>query len=301
MNRLTRCGIISLKGFGMGIASVTPCVSAGTVALMTGIYDLFINTLNAFSHPKVWKALIAGHFRQFWRMINGTFFSALMFGLFVGILACAKLVSWGLAYYPILTWAFFFGLIIASMVRLLDGVEDKTPRDYMFAFIGMALGIGFFLITPSETPDGWFFLFICGMLTVCTMILPGIAGSVILQSLGKYETLMNALSFPDFDLGILLPFLLGSLAGILLLSKLVKWLMDRWGRQTTLILIGFVLGSLVRVWPYANLDSIMEAQALRTGVDVPVDYQVPAAILWFILGVCIVTAIHRAVARYRSR
>ncbi len=300
MNRLGRCGIVSLKGFVMGIASVTPCVSAGTVALLTGIYDSFINTLNAFSRPKVWKALFAGHFRQFWRMINGTFFASLMIGLCVGILGCANLVSRGLTYYPILTWAFFFGLIIASMVKLLADIEGKTLRDFIFAFAGMAMGIGFFLITPSETPDGWFFLFVCGLLTVCTMILPGIAGSVILQSLGKYETLMNSLSFPDFDLGVLIPFFVGSLTGILLLSKLVKWLMDRWARQTTLILIGFVLGSLVRVWPYADLDSIMSAQALRTGVDVPVNYQIPGAILWFLLGVCIVAAIHRFVVRHRK-
>lgn len=300
MDRLHNCGIVSLKGFGMGVASVTPCVSAGTVALLTGIYDRFLGTLNAFSRPSVWKALFAGHFRQFWRMINGTFFVSLMFGLIVGILACAKFASWGLTYYPILTWAFFFGLIVASIFKLLSDIEGKKFVDYLFVVTGIALGVGFFLLTPSETPDGWFFLFICGMLTVCTMMLPGIAGSVILQVLGKYETMMHALNFQNFDWATLAPFFIGSFTGMIVLSKALKWLMDKWGRQTTLIMIGFVIGSLIRIWPYSDMDSIIAAQDLRLGVSAPLDYQILGAILWCLFGLTIVTAINQ-VARRRHK
>lgn len=126
MSRFSKYGVISLKGFAMGAGSVTPCVSAGTIALLTGIYEPFINSLESFSRPQTWKALFKGHFKEFWQLINGNFLVALTVGLAISVLLLAKLATWGLSTYPVQTWAFFFGLILASTYILLKGIKGKT-------------------------------------------------------------------------------------------------------------------------------------------------------------------------------
>ena len=102
----------ALKGFGMGAANGVPGVSGGTIALITGIYGKIVDSLSAFATPSTWKALFKGRFKEFWQSIGGSFLLALGLGIVVSILSLAKLVTWALTAYPVLTWAFFFGLIV---------------------------------------------------------------------------------------------------------------------------------------------------------------------------------------------
>ncbi len=292
--------ITALKGFGMGAGSVTPCVSAGTVALLTGIYQPLLDSLASLSDPKTWKALFGGRFREFWQLIGGTFLVWLAIGFVVSILALAKLVSWGLEVHPIQTWAFFFGLIVASTVLLLLEIRNWRFADALFIAAGIGLGIGIFCLTPSQTPDSLLFIFICGAVSVCSMILPGIAGSFILQVMGKYEYIMKALNFDSFNIPVIAVFGVGCVVGLLAFSKFLKWLMSRWEKSTLLVLIGFVMGSLVRIWPYSNMQSIESAQLLRTGTVLPVDLQIPSAILWCAAGIAVIAAL-QAIKVFTSR
>lgn len=292
--------ITALKGFGMGAGSVTPCVSAGTVALLTGIYQPLLDSLASLSDPKTWKALFGGRFKEFWKLIGGTFLVWLAIGFVISILALAKIVSWGLEVHPIQTWAFFFGLIVASTVLLLLEIRNWKLTDILFMAAGIGLGIGIFCLTPSSTPDSLLFIFICGAVSVCSMILPGIAGSFVLQVMGKYEYIMKALNFDNFNIPVIAVFCLGCVVGLLAFSKFLKWLMSRWEKSTLLVLIGFVMGSLVRIWPYSNMQSIESAQLLRTGSATPLDLQIPSAILWCAAGIAVI-AVLQAIKVLTSR
>lgn len=280
--------LLGLKGFGMGAGSVTPCVSAGTVALLTGIYQPFIDSLDSFSKPSTWKALLHGRFGEFWKRINGGFLLSITIGFLVSILALAKLVTWALNYWPIPTWSFFFGLIVASIVLLLTHVKGFRFYDIAFLAAGLGMGVGIFCLTPAETTDALWFIFVCGAVSVCTMVLPGIAGSFVLQIMGKYKYVMEALNFDNLNFPVLLTFALGCIAGILAFSKFLKWLMSRWEKQTLLVLIGFVVGSLVRIWPYSDMQQLADAQLLRTGVAGPLDLQIPAAVISCVIGVALI-------------
>ena len=300
MSRFSKYGVISLKGFAMGAGSVTPCVSAGTIALLTGIYEPFINSLESFSRPQTWKALFKGHFKEFWQLINGNFLVALTVGLAISVLLLAKLASWGLSTYPVQTWAFFFGLIVASTFILLKGIKGKTIFDIIYIAIGIALGIGFFYLTPAKAPEGLWYIFLCGAVSICTMILPGIAGSFVLQIMGRYETMMKALDFQAPDWPVLLVFTLGCIVGILAFSKFLKWLMSKWEKQTLMILTGFVIGSLTRIWPYSNMETVANAQILRTGSAEVIDYMIPGAVGFCILGIALVVLIQYLGSRRKS-
>jgi putative membrane protein len=154
------------------------------------------------------------------------------------------------------------------------------------------------------------FVFLCGAIAVCTMILPGISGSFILVILGKYDYIMSAVS--NMDVPVLLVFAFGCAVGILAFAKFLNWLLSRWERQTMLVLLGFVLGSLVKVWPWNDLDSCAHAQMLRTDLlpaellesgssagaysiltefGETLDRQVPGAITWCAVGIAVIVLI----------
>lgn len=279
----------ALKGFGMGAGTVTPCVSAGTIALLTGIYQPLLDSLNSLSDPGTWKALFSGKFSDFWKRINGTFLCEVMAGFVISVLALAKFVTWGLETWPIQTWSFFFGLIIASTVLLLKGVENLCWKDSLFILVGVALGVGISsLPTADNASDSLLYIFVCGAVSVCSMILPGIAGSFILKVMGEYEHILKAMDFENPQILLLLVFILGCVVGILAFSKFLKWLMSKWEKPTLLVLTGFVVGSLVKIWPYSDMEAVAAAQVRRTGLAEPIDFQIPGAVLWCIIGVLVV-------------
>lgn len=263
----------ALKGFGMGAANVVPGVSGGTIALLTGIYSEIIEAINALTLPSVWKALFKGQFKQFWSLIHGPFLLSLGIGIVFSIFTLAKLMTFILGSYPIHTWSFFFGLIIASAVIMFRGIKNWKWQDVMMTAVGIALGVVVCTLSPTETPDGISFLFICGAIAICTMILPGISGSFILLILGKYDYVMQAIA--ELNWPVLAVFGAGCIVGILAFAKFLHWLLAHWERQTILVLLGFILGSLVKVWPWQN----------TTNAD---DLHIAGAVICCIAGIALV-------------
>lgn len=274
----------ALKGFGMGAANVVPGVSGGTIALITGIYSQIVNAISAFATPSVWKALFKGRFKEFWQRIDGSFLLALGIGIVVSILSLAKLVTWALAEYPVLTWAFFFGLIIASAVYMLIPVKKWKAIDFLMVAAGLAIGLAFCLLTPTRTPQTWWFYFITGAVAICTMILPGVSGSFIMQIFGNYDIVLKSLDPYAFDFSVLVPLAAGAIVGILAFAKFLKWLLSRWERQTMLVLVGFVLGTLLKVWPWADMAAV---EAAGHGL------QIPGAVVACLLGGALVVLIQK--------
>lgn len=314
---LKEYSINTLKGFSMG-AGVFPGVSAGTVALMTGIFRPLIASLSAILSLENWKHLFKGDAKGFWKAINGKFLLPCAIGMVLGFLVLARLVGWALSYWPVPTWAFFFGLILVSTIWLLTDFKDWTWRDALPLAIGVGIGVALCLVQQPDQnhPNtALWYTGLSGALAVCSMILPGIAGSFILVMMGNFTFMLEVLNGTVSHLlggdgvaqwGQLLVFVLGCVLGIVAFSKALNALLEKHGRPTMLVLFGFVLGFLVAIWPWADKVSIAAAQLLRAGDaagaeaiklagEVPagmaIDPQISLALFAFIVGGAAVAAI----------
>lgn len=234
----------------MGAADIVPGVSGGTIALIAGIYEEFINALKSFSSvlPILKKEGIPGA----WRHVNGNFLLALFGGIAVSLFSLVLFIKFALAEYPILLWSFFFGLIVASCYFVGKTVKKWEVSSIIALLIG-TLAI-YYITDPGlgimQTSESLGFVFLSGMLAICAMILPGISGSFILVLLGKYAFVIEALS--DLKIDIIITFALGCLTGLLSFSHLLSFLLRKYYSITIALLTGFMIGSLNKIWPWKN-------------------------------------------------
>ena len=312
----------------LGIADVIPGVSGGTIAFIMGIYDEFVGSIASINSEAV-RLLLHGRFKEFWKHINGSFLLSLLTGIGVSVVSLAGLMQYLLSSHPIQTWAFFFGLIVASSIFILRGISGWKVREGLFLIFGIILGAVICTLSPTQTPDALWFIFLSGAIAICAMILPGLSGSFILLILGKYEFIMSQITTcisnlgalvgsPGADsgllwssIGILVIFLIGAVTGILAFSKFLHWLLARWNKETLIILAGFIIGSLVKVWPWSNTEAIVcsqfseaAAMAENLGTTLPdeiiaqfwsqADPQTGSAIIFAMIGFCLVTGIETA-------
>lgn len=257
--------LTAVKGACMGAADVIPGVSGGTIAFIMGIYDEFVGSLASINGEAV-RLLLKGQFKAFWKHINGSFLLSLVIGIGVSVVALAGLMQYLLEWHPIQTWAFFFGLIVASSIFILRGISGWRWSDGLLLAFGVLLGAVICTLSPTQTPEALWFIFLSGALAICAMILPGVSGSFILLILGKYQFIMGCISDlvsgVDFGRNLLIlgTFAVGAVIGILSFSRFLHWLLGRWQKETMLILAGFIIGSLVKVWPWNNKDAIVCSQ-----------------------------------------
>ena len=257
--------VIGLKGACMGGADVIPGVSGGTIAFIMGIYDEFVGSIAKLDGAAV-QLILKGKLREFWKHINGSFLLAVLAGIGVSIVSLAGLMQMLLSDYPIQTWAFFFGLIVASSIFILRGISGWKLKEALFLIFGCVLGVVVCTLSPTQTPDALWFIFLSGAIAICAMILPGISGSFILLILGKYEYIMscitNVVSGQNVfsNIVILAVFLIGAVVGIVAFSKFLHWLLAKWNKETLIVLAGFIIGSLVKVWPWSNTAAIVSSQ-----------------------------------------
>lgn len=281
-----------LKGFAMGAANVIPGVSGGTIALITGIFGRIINALNGLMSFKTWKLLFAGKFKEFVSKVDGRFLLAVMIGAVLSVFTLAKLMQYLLDQYPVQTWAFFLGMIAASAVFMLAEVRCWRVSYGLWIAVGIGLGIALCTLSPTETTDDLWFIFICGAIAICTMILPGVSGSFILLLLGKYEYIMNAIS--NLNWPVLAAFGIGCAIGIVAFSKALHWLLARYQQQTMLVLVGFVMGSLIKVWPWSD-EALAAATAASDGsAPVTAGEMLIPGIIWIVIGIAAVVLLELA-------
>ena len=183
--------LLTLKGICMGAADVVPGVSGGTIAFIVGIYDELIDSIKSINRESL-KMFFTGKWKTFWRMINGNFLFSLLLGIGISIFSLAKLITWLLVAYPILVWAFFFGLVLASTWFVGKDIKEWNWKTLTGFVLGAAIAYYITVATPAETPSNLLFIFLCGAIAICAMILPGISGSFILVLLGKYFFVMEA-------------------------------------------------------------------------------------------------------------
>lgn len=289
MRRLKDYIMVGVKGACMGAADVIPGVSGGTIAFITGIYDEFVGSIARVDSEAV-RLLFKGKIKDFWNHINGTFLLSVVAGIGISVVALAGLMQMLLSDFPIQTWAFFFGLIVASSIFILRGIKGWKVREVLLVILGAILGVTVCTLSPTQTPDALWFIFISGAIAICAMILPGISGSFILLILGKYQYIMGAISGlvagEDFgrNLAIIAVFLIGAVVGILGFSKFLHWLLARWNKETLIVLAGFIIGSLVKVWPWSNAEALIQVET--TG-----NMHIGGAITFALIGFSLVTGI----------
>ena len=239
--------LLILRGCAMGAADVVPGVSGGTIAFITGIYEELIDSIKAVDLQAV-KLLLKFKLAEFWKKINGNFLISVIAGIGISIFSLAKLMTWLLENHPIYIWSFFFGLIIASSVLVAKEIKKWNIFTVISLILGAVIAYGITVMTPSETPDSWWFIILSGAIAICAMILPGISGAFILLLMGKYTYILGAVS--AFNIGVLLLFAVGAVAGITSFSHLLSWLLKHHHTATVSLLTGFMVGSLNKVWPW---------------------------------------------------
>ena len=240
-------GMLMLKGIAMGASDVVPGVSGGTVAFIVGIYEELINSIKSIN-PTNLKLLFSLRIAEFWKAINANFLLALVSGIAISIFSLAKLITYLLENEPVLVWAFFFGLVLSSTYFVAKTITQWDWKTYLFFVIGTVGAYFITVATPTETPNNLFFIFLCGAIAICAMILPGISGSFILVLLGKYFYIMNAVK--SLDIVVMLVFICGAFIGITSFSNVLSFLLRRFHNTTIATLAGFMLGSLNKVWPW---------------------------------------------------
>lgn len=255
--------ILFLKGLAMGAANVIPGVSGGTVAFITGIYERLINALKNFDFELL-RLFFKGDFKELQERIDLRFLSILFLGVFVSILSLAKVLELAFENYEVLTLSFFFGLILASVLAVSRKIEKINLASTFSFLVGTGIAVSIAFLPPAQANDSFFYMILCGVAAVSSMILPGLSGSYVLLLMGNYVLVLRAVS--SFDFSILLPMILGCIVGLILLSRLLAYLFANYKDQTVGILSGFVLGSLLIIWPWkTTLTEIYEGKEKAIG------------------------------------
>ncbi len=298
-----------LKGFAMGAANVIPGVSGGTIALITNIYEELIDSIKSFKLSTI-KIFFKGQYRKLYRQLNLSFLIPIMLGVVLSILSLAKLFDYLLVEYPAHTWAYFFGLVLASVYYVGLKIKRWNWKITTIFMIGALVAFTISFASPSPIENTSFlYIFICGLIGICGMILPGLSGSYILMLMGNYHLLMvksiNSISgftqallsgnlsgfilSSEFDLLIyFLIFLVGSVTGLIAFSNIISWIFNKYHDATLALLTGFIFGSLSIIWPWKK--EIFSSKIIdRHGEPLLVGYERYFPYVWGVYEVFVVT------------
>ena len=269
-----------LKGVFMGIAEIIPGVSGGTIAFITGIYEELINSIKSINASSV-KLLLSFKLSLFWKQINGSFLLTLLVGMLTSILALSRVIVFLIEEHPFKIWGFFFGLIIASTIVIFYQIKLVNSKVFIAALIGSVISSYIALEAPSSTPNSNLFIFLSGAIAISAMILPGISGSFILVFLSKYEFILNSLN--NFDIAVISVFVGGCVVGLVTFSRVFSYLFKKYNDVVISVLVGFLLGSLFKIWPfYKVLEYNASNEPIYTNPVLPTSSQ-QGDLMYFIL------------------
>jgi putative membrane protein len=303
--------LLYLKGVSMGGADVIPGVSGGTIAFISGIYEELINSIKSID-ATAFKLLLTFKVREFWKQINGGFLITVLAGILTSLLSLARLMTYLLEHHPIAIWSFFFGLILVSSPLIMRDIHRWHMGTVIAFLLGIVVAYVITVLSPTETPTNLPFIFFCGALAICAMILPGISGAFVLLLIGKYEYMITALI--EFNLPVVLVFALGCFIGLVGFSHVLSWILTHYRYPTLALLAGFMIGSLNKVWPWKE---VVAYRFNHEGLQVPAfdksvwparymevtqqDPKVFYAILFAAAGIFLVVAIEKTAAYIRAK
>jgi putative membrane protein len=269
--------VLALKGLCMGSADVIPGVSGGTIALITGIYQDLIAALKSFDLNAMGK-IITFDIKGALAEVHIRFLLALFSGIIAAILSLARLMNYLIHNQPIPTWSLFFGLIAGSIIVVCKQVPNWRGKPGLCFGCGIAAATFIVNLIPITTPEELWFIFLCGIVAICAMILPGISGAFILLILGKYEFITGTLKNPFLpqNIIIILVFCLGCVIGLAGFSRVLNYLLEKFHNLTLAFLAGLITGSLQKIWPWKE---VIDTQMIRGKLHVIWGHPIiPAAI-----------------------
>ena len=257
------CGAI------MGSADVVPGVSGGTMAFILGIYNELLDSIKQILSPSTVEKACKFRVKELYKTLPWPFLLSLGTGILFAIGLFSSPISWMLNNRLALILAFFFGLVLGSVATVWHKVKNWSIDRYIALILG-AVG-GFVLVglpVLATPPEGKWYIVICGAIAISAMILPGISGSFILLLMGKYQYVLDAVNQLKSRVNIaenlltLLLFGAGIIIGLAAFVRFLSWLLKKYHDVTVALLIGFMLGSLRKVWPWKVADNIANANVM---------------------------------------
>jgi putative membrane protein len=295
--------ILGVKGFCMGAADVVPGVSGGTMAFILGIYRELIASIKSINMD-FGRLLLSGKIKDAMGVVSWQFLVAVATGVFAAIFTIAKFLSYMLSAYPVWVWSFFFGLVLSSAVTICLEINRWTLKVIMAIVFGTALAFYIVGQVPVSTPETPWFLFISGAVAICAMILPGISGAFILVLLGKYQYVLDAVNNLDFfTLAVVTS---GAVVGLMSFARILSWLFKKYQNMTIALLVGLMLGSLRKIWPWktdmAIYDEKLSEWVVVTQVNMlpsQLDFEVFIGFVLMMLGMVMVISM-KYIAKTKS-
>ncbi len=261
----------------MGSADVVPGVSGGTIAFITGIYEELIKTIDGLDFG-VLKDLFSKGFKTTVVKYNLGFLGSLALGIAISILSLSKIITYLLDNHPVLLWAFFFGLVLASVIYIGKQITKWNAGVIVAIIIGTGISYYITIAEPLGSPDSWWYIIFSGFIAIIAMILPGVSGAFLLLLLGSYKTILGSISgliaaISDGNwsealqlIGNLAYFALGCVIGLKVFSRVLTWLFENYENLTLALLTGFMIGSLNKLWPWKE---VIEYRVNSHGEEVP--------------------------------
>jgi len=289
-----------LTGIAMGAANVIPGVSGGTIAFITGVYQRLIDALKSFNLETI-KLLFSGKINEFISRTDLKFLAILFSGTAISIISFAKIMQLALLHYEQLTMAFFFGLIIASILSVGKKIDHWRISTIISLTVGTGIAAIIGLLPPASANPNFLYLVICGIVAISSMILPGLSGSYVLLLMGNYLLVLQAIS--SFQFSILIPMALGCIIGLAGFSRILSYLFQYYQTITTALLTGFVAGSLLIIWPWKTTLylPLVDGKQKATGYqwNLPeINVEFFGAVILVIIGFILVWALDRK--QYKS-
>lgn len=290
-----------IKGFAIGIANLIPGVSGGTIAFITGVFERLIFAIkNLFSKP-AFLLLIKFKISQWVSKTDLLFLLQITLGVLISLFSLARAFAYLFDNYSVLIWSFFFGLVLASIFSISRTIERWNFTTVFIYIIGISIAITLALLSPASENQNTWYLFICGIVAAASTILPGLSGSFVLVLMGNYELIMIR-SINELNFTILLPVVIGGIIGIISLSYLLTWLFNRFKNYIISFLSGFILGSLLIIWPWKTIhykiDPISEQPLISNSGKLiiekyswhlpPINHNFIYAIFFILLGISLV-------------
>ena len=299
----------------MGAVNKIPGVSGGTGAFVTGIYEDLLNSIKKINFAS-FKILFNKGFKEFYKEINGKFLTIVFSGVIASFFSVSLILDRLIEKYELYVFGLFFGMIVGSFYVIyyqLEKIDIKT-------FIGITIGIiSGLLISFAENYDvgtSDLIIFFSGVIAISGMILPGLSGSYLLLLAGNYTLIMvdsvNALYFTLVELlsfnftfihdterlyllKVLTLFTLGSIFGLVFLSNILSSLLKNYKTITISIIVGFIAGSLIGVWPWKNEDILGNSSLFFPDFSI---YQTWITIFNILIGILFVVLLERLANRH---
>ncbi len=316
MSRALR-GLVShiflyLRGLCIGATGALQGISGGSMALLFGIHGELVHAVRAIDRQALKLLLANKDFGGFWKKINGNFLFVLLAGIATGVIALHLTVSQLYRQHPILITSFFFSLVVVAALLLLRKVTRWRPGTILCFVVGFAISYAITRVPPLALGDNALIDFFTGLAAGTTLILPGVSGAYILMFFGKYQYILNSFATLEYDIIIL--FIAGSIAGMMVVARVVAPLLTHYFNTTVTLLAGLMIGSLNKVWPWRE---VIEFTTTPQGRQIPAfdksvlpwrylestgkDPQLFYAVLMMASGVLVVVIIEKIAARLKTK